>query len=203
MTRLRIDHVTVAASELQRLERAFAAAGLDPVYGGRHANGVTHMSIVGFQDGSYIELIAPLDPGADAPVWTEHMRHDGGPCGWAIGVDDIAAETARATALGVPTRGPVPASRRRPDDVVAEWDMAFLGDGQPGALLPFMIRDRTPRENRVPPAVPVTRSSGSAAPQPAAPETAGFDGLPRGVAMVILGVSDLYAAARLFRTVYS
>jgi hypothetical protein len=68
--------------------------------------------------------------------------------------------------------------------VLVEWDLAFLGDTQPGATLPFLIKDRTPREWRVPPSTRV-----------AEPEELG-------VAMVILGVEDLERSIDLFRRVY-
>ncbi len=181
---LRIDHVTIAGSHLASLEQAFAGVGLKPVYGGPHSNGITHMDLLSFPDGSYIELISTMEPGQTSPLWHAHIAGDGGPCAWTVGVDDVGAEAARLAALGVPVRGPLNLNRQRPDGVLVEWDLAFLGDREPGATLPFLIKDRTPREWRVPPSTRL--------PEP---------GL-RGVAMVVLGVEHLDRAVGLFRQVY-
>jgi hypothetical protein len=181
---LRVDHVTIAGSHLASLEQAFTGVGLKPAYGGPHSNGITHMALLSFADGSYIELISTLEPGQTSPLWPAHIAGDGGPCAWAVGVDNVAAEAARLAALGVPVAGPTYLSRRRLDGVLVEWDLAFLGDQGPGATLPFIIADRTPREWRVPPSTRVA------------------EGELRGVAMVVLGVEHLNRAVDLFQRVY-
>ncbi len=181
---LKIDHVTLAGSDLKTLEQVFALAGLATDYGGPHSNGITHMSLLGFDDGSYIELISTLEPGQAAPWWGQHVAGNGGPCAWAVEVGDVAAEAARIAALGIPVRGPNTMTRQRPDGVLVEWDLAFVGDKQPGATLPFLIRDRTPREWRVRPSASVTGTDLT------------------GVAKVVLGVYDLERAVDLFCRVY-
>lgn len=184
---LKIDHVTIAGSELARLEQAFAGLGLATDYGGSHSNNITHMALLGFVDGSYIELISALQPGRrqDHAFWGQHIVGDGGPCAWAARVDDVAAEAARVAALGIPVGGPAYYSRRRPDHSVVEWDMAFLGELGAGAMLPFIIKDITPRDRRVRPSASVA------------------DGLLSGVDGVILGVENLAVAIELFRRVYN
>jgi hypothetical protein len=185
---LAVDHVTIAGPDLAALEAAFARTGLPFVYGGPHSNGVTHMALSSFEDGSYVELIATLEPGAEAPIWSRHIAGGGGPCAWAVGAPapgGVAAEAARLAGLGVPVRGPFAMHRRRPDGRVAEWDLAYVGAGDPGATLPFVIEDRTPRELRVPP-----------------PEPGAAGGRITGVAAVILSVPDLEGAVALFRSVY-
>lgn len=149
--RLVVDHVTWAGPELEALRRTFRAAGLPSDYGGPHANGVTHMAVVGFPDGSYLELIAPREPGAPSPVWDAAIRADAGPAAWAARTEDIAREAARLREAGVPVRGPEPWSRRTPEGRTAAWELAFPGEGEPGALLPFLIQDRTPRAWRARP----------------------------------------------------
>ncbi len=182
---MRIDHVTVGGPDLADLESRFRATGLEPVYGGRHSNGVTHMSIVALGDGSYVELISAVDPadlGRDSfPWWGGQIAGDGGPCAWCVRVDDIAAEIERLRAAGVPVRGPVAMNRKLPDGRSAEWEVAFAGDGEPGSLLPFMIEDKTPREIRVP--APTTETATR-------------------VAAVVLGVEALEPAVALFRRAY-
>jgi hypothetical protein len=167
------------------MQDAFARLGLDTDYGGPHSNGVTHMALLGFVDGSYIELISALEPGRkDDTFWGEHIVGNGGPCAWAVQVADVAAEAKRVAALGITVTGPAYYQRQRPDGQLVEWDLAFLGDKGAGATLPFIIKDITPREVRVRPSASVS------------------NGLLGGIAKVVLGVADLAAAIQLFAQVY-
>ena len=166
------------------MRRAFADAGLAADYGGVHSNGVTHMALLGFDDGSYIELISTVEPGAPSPWWPQHIRDNGGPCGWCARLPDLAAECTRLASLDIPVRGPVRYHRDRPDGRRIEWDLAFVGPGEPGSTLPFLIQDRTRREQRVQPSASVGDSDIS------------------GVAKVVIGVRDLAWNAELFRRVY-
>lgn len=181
---LKIDHVTIAGPMLAPLEQAFVNMGLTTEYGGPHSNGVTHMALLGFSDGSYLELISSLEPELKDPVfWGAHIVGNGGPCAWAVRVDDVAAEATRVAALGIPVTGPSYYNRRRPDGKLVEWYLAFLGDKGAGATLPFIIQDITPREWRVQP-------------------SASVEGWLTGVASVILGVEEIEPAIQLFRRVY-
>ncbi|MFC7097689.1 VOC family protein [Halobaculum marinum] len=177
---LRVDHVTVAGRSLESLVDAFEAAGFPVEYGGAHSNGVTHMAIVGFRDGSYIELISTIESETESPWWDDAIRRDGGPCAWAIGVDDIEAATATLDERGVRVDGPAAYERTREDGTLVEWDLTYLGDGDPGSTLPFLIEDRTPRERRVQP----TGTLGSSP--------------IHGVDTVVVGVPDLDAAVQRF-----
>lgn len=181
---MQIDHVTVAGSDLDLLRRAFAACGLEPAYGGPHANGVTHMASIGFRDGSYIELISFLrDPGPSR-FWPEMIAGDAGACAWCVGVNDIAAESARLRTLGIPVEGPAAFARQRPDGREVAWDLSFAGEGSPGSLLPFFIQDRTPRSLRIEPSAALAES-------PLA-----------GIGLILLAVHDLPAAVALFRRIW-
>ena len=177
---LQVDHVTVAGRSLDRLTDAFEAAGFPVEYGGAHSNGVTHMAIVGFRDGSYIELISPIESGTESPWWDDAIRRDGGPCAWAVGVDDIEAATATLDERGVRVDGPAAYERTREDGTLVEWDLTSLGEGDPGSFLPFLIDDRTPRERRV-------RPTGDMASSPVV-----------GVDTVVVGVPDLDVAVGRF-----
>lgn len=179
---LAIDHVTVAGRSLDDLEAAFAGVGIEPTYGGAHSNGVTHMSTVPFPDGTYLECISTLEPEAESPWWDAAIRTDAGPCAWAIRVPDAAAAAETFADRGVAVEGPTRFARERPDGVRLEWDLVYLGDGEPGSVLPFCIADRTPRERRV--GDPVSGT-----------------GL-RGVGTVVLGVVDLDAAADRLRAAF-
>lgn len=181
---LRVDHATVCASELEPMRQALASVGLATDYGGPHAS-VTHMALLGFEDGSYLELIAPQKPGEfEGSGWAKLMARDAGACAWAVGAADIKAEAARLKNLGIEIEGPNPGSRKRPDGKVVEWETARIGPGTPGATLPFIIQDHTPRDLRVRPSASVKGS-----------------GLT-GIEVVVLGVKDMDAAIALFRKAY-
>jgi len=181
---LQIDHVTVAGRDLDRLTDTFSDAGLPVEYGGRHSNGVTHMAIVGFRDGSYIELISTLESDAASPWWDVPIHEDGGPCAWAVDVDDIDAVSADLRDRRVRVNGPSGYERTREDGMLVEWDLTYLGEGDPGSTLPFLISDRTPRERRVQPTGNLASSSVT------------------GVDTVVLGVDDLDAGIEEFETAF-
>jgi hypothetical protein len=161
-----------------------AALGLDTEYGGPHDNGITHMALLGFDDGSYLELIAALAPGTTAPLWGAQIAGGAGPAAWCVQGDDLGAERRRFAAAGVPARGPVPMQRMRPDGTRLEWELLFPGDDAPGATLPFEILDRTPRRLRVAPS----------------PSVAGSE--LAGVGWVVIGVHSLTCAASRFRAAF-
>jgi catechol 2,3-dioxygenase-like lactoylglutathione lyase family enzyme len=177
---MRLDHVTIAGPSLSRMEAAFRQAGLETEYGGPHSNGVTHMALLGFDDGSYVELISRIDENGESPLWHRQIVEDGGAAAWAVDVDDIEAEVQRLRSAGIPVRGPVEYHRSRPDGAAVEWELAFPGEHPPGAVLPFLIRDRTPRERRVRPS----------------PSVAGSE--LTGVDSVVIAVRDLAGSLSVF-----
>ena len=71
---LELDHVSVCGSNLDTLRQAFTDVGMTPDLGGPHGNGVTQMAYVGFDDGTYIELIAPIKAGVTTgSEWAKYM----------------------------------------------------------------------------------------------------------------------------------
>ena len=179
-----IDRVVFAWAHLEALAGAFASVGLTTDYGGIHTNGATHMATLGFGDGSYLELISVRQPGQQAPVWQHHIATNGGICAWSVSVGDVHRISDRLRALGMPVDGPRSSSRRRPDGEKIESEIAFVGAEGMGSLHPFMITDRTPRENRV-------RLSDSA-------DGSGLAGLHS----VVLAAPDAEAAAIELQRVY-
>ena len=179
-----IDRVVLAWAHLEALAGAFASVSLTTDYGGIHTNGATHMATLGFGDGSYLELISVRQPGQQAPVWQRHIATNGGLCAWSVSVGDVQKISDRLRILGMPVDGPRASSRRRPDGETIEAELAFVGAEGMGSLHPFMITDRTPRENRV-------RVSDSV-------NGSGLAGLDS----VVLAVPDVEAAAIEFQRVY-
>ena len=182
---IKVDHASVCGSKLDVLQKEFAAAGLTPDYGGPHAHGGTQMALLGFEDGSYLELIAPKDgQTAGDSSWAEMIAGDAGPCAWAIGTTTLKEDLDELKARGLSVEGPSAGSRARPDGTVIRWETGGVRDRAPGAILPFMIQDKTPRELRVRPSASVKGS-----------------GL-KGIEIVVIGVKDLDAAVALFRRAY-
>ncbi|WP_394739688.1 VOC family protein [Natronococcus roseus] len=180
---LTVDHVPFAFADLEAITAEFERLGLAPDYGGAHDNGVTHMSFLGFDDRSYVELIAERDEG-DHDFWPEHIRADAGPAAWCVRVPDVTEECKRLLERGVPVRGPLPGAREREDGTLVEWDRAEFGRPDRRLLFPFAIADRTPLSYRVEPSPSVA------------------DGPLSGIGQVVLAVSDLEDAIKMFEAAY-
>ena len=147
---LRLDHVASGWSDHEGIVDAFREVGLDIEYGGEHADGTTQMSLLGFEDGTHLELIAPV--GEEAPRrWPAFLRTDGGPCAHATRVADAAEAAKRAIDAGLPVDGPHRGGREREDGTRVEWDECYLGTDDTRSVLPFVVADRTPRSYRVKP----------------------------------------------------
>lgn len=150
------DHAVVAGRDLDTLVETFAGVGLKPEYGGEHTHDVTHNSLLGFDDGSYVELISATEADAEPSRRRDFIAGDAGPCGWALETDDVQAVAERMRERGVEVELSEPHQREAPDGRVAKWQLAYLGEGEPGSSLPFVIEDRSPRENRISPSPSVS-----------------------------------------------
>ena len=186
---LRIDHVTVAGVQLEELRKAFSlTTGIPTEYGGPHSNHATEMALASFPDGSYIELIGiqrQADPAAVAAhTWGRFLSDSGGPCAFALRVTDTGAEIKRLSSAGVRVGDAEKSGRTRPDGVALAWETADVGSGPRGSFFPFLIRDLTPRENRVNP-------SGR-------PTSTRF----RGVGLVVIGVGNLERSIAQYRKAF-
>jgi len=182
---LEIDHVSVCGSNLDTLRQAFTDVGMTPVFGGPHGNGITQMAMIGFDDTSYIELIAPIKPGATTGSgWAKFMSEDAVTCAWAVGTNVLLQQVDQLKKAGIPVKTPEPGSRKRPDGLSIEWTTADVGSGTPGSTLPFIIEDKTPRAWRI-------QVSDSVKGTPVS-----------GVENVVLGVNNLDASIALFRKAY-
>jgi len=182
---LELDHVSICGSSLDMLRQAFTDVGLTPDVGGPHGNGITQMALVGFDDGTYLELIAPIKPGVTAGSdWAKFMSEDAVTCAWAVTSNVLLQEVDRLKKAGIPATAPAAGSRKRPDGMSVEWKTAAVGSGTPGSVLPFIIEDETPRAWRV-------QASASVAGAPVS-----------GVGSVVVGVNNLDASIALFRKAY-
>ena len=182
---LELDHVSICGSNLDALRQSFTDIGMTPDFGGPHGNGITQMALIGFDDQSYVELIAPVKAGiTEGSDWAKFMAADAGACAWAVGTNVLLEYADRLKKNGIFVSDPKRGSRKRGDGMNIEWTTAQVGPGTTGSLLPFMIEDQTPRPWRV-----QTSESVKGAPV-------------IGVENVVLGVSDLNMAIALFRKAY-
>ena len=182
---LELDHASVCGSNLDTLRQAFTDVGLTPDLGGPHGNGITQMAILGFDDASYLELIAPIKPGVtEGSGWAKYMSEDAVTCAWAVGSNVLLQEADRLKKAGISVTTPQRGSRKRPDGMSIEWMTADVGSGTPGSTLPFIIEDQTPRAWRV-------------------QTSASVQGAPvSGIEHVVLGVNNLDASIAMFRKAY-
>lgn len=138
--RLELDHIAVAGATLEEATDAVEAAlGVRLQKGGEHDVFFTHNTLLGLEDGLYLEAIAinPAAPAPDCPRWFDLDRFTGPPrlTNWICRTDDLAGivpelapGVGRAVSLqrgdlrwkmAVPDTGVLPFNNLHP--AVIEW----------------------------------------------------------------------------------
>ena len=145
---LGIDHIVIAGADLDDLTATFKALGFTVVGGGRHPIG-SYNTLIGLQDGAYIELLSFYEDSPKHYWWDAVHRKGGGLIDFCMGTDDIRADYAVFEAQGVEMSPLVGLSRLRFDGYHLSWLNNEIY-GQHQGLIPFIIEDETPREERVP-----------------------------------------------------
>ncbi|MGH7830234.1 MAG: VOC family protein [Candidatus Binatia bacterium] len=142
-----IDHIVIAVHDLEAASGNYEKLGFTVVPGGKHPVG-THNSLIALADGSYIEIIAfyRANPGHR---WWKPLQTGEGLVDFCMQTDDLAGDTAKLRNAGVEIDDPVPWSRTRPDGYQVEWFLSLARERHRG-VAPFLIQDKTPREERVP-----------------------------------------------------
>lgn len=146
-----IDHIVIVDRDLDTLAEQARSVGFTVVPGGEHSGGMTHNALIAFQDGSYIELIAFIEPEKRSTHrWYSRLWKGGGLVDFALLCDDLAGEAETITERGLAVPAPEPNGRLRPDGERIEWiaSMPQVVVGESG--IPFLIEDATPRSFRVP-----------------------------------------------------
>lgn len=158
----RLDHLVVLVGDLDLAVRDYETLGFTVTPGGEHADGLTHNALIPFKDGSYLELVAFLDP--DDPRdnvwgWRPFLSSGGGLIDYCVASDDLGADAHRLEGLGFDVDGPAGGGRRLPDGAEIRWRVARIR--QDGRVLPFLIEDLTPRSSRVPSGPPAEHPNGA------------------------------------------
>jgi hypothetical protein len=139
-----LDHFVLVVLDLETAVAEHRQRGFTVTPGGEHAGGLTHNALVGFQDGTYLELLAFHDlAAAGQHSWAPVAQRGGGWADFALVSNDLRQDVA---ALGdLVARPPEDGGRTRPDGLGIAWRVARLQKP-----LPFLIEDLTARELRVP-----------------------------------------------------
>ena len=138
---MKLDHVSYAvlpgelAGTVSRLGNELGAAFVD---GGRHPRFGTHNFILALADGTYVEVVAPLDhPAVDSAPFGQAVRQransGGGWMGWVLRVDDLApieSELGRSSGQG---------HRQLPDGRDLTWQQIGVLDLIADPQLPYFI----------------------------------------------------------------
>ncbi len=138
----RIDHVIIAAPDLDQLEATFAHLGFAITGGGTHPHLGTRNRIVILGDG-YIELLGVSDETRISAALRARLAAGGGWIGFALQSADIAAEADAMRARGVDARGPVAGRLVAPDGSQRSWRVVTINSEdlwQAAFPLPFLIQ---------------------------------------------------------------
>ena len=143
-----IDHIVITVHSLEEALSTYRALGFTVVEGGRHPYG-SYNALIGFADGSYIEILGFYEDSLAHPWW--HLLHErgGGLVDFCMATDDIRADLAAFRAQGVPAGDLLEGGRSRPDGYQVKWINNKVG-GEYQGIMPFIIEDVTPRIERLP-----------------------------------------------------
>lgn len=145
---LGIDHIVIAGADLDVLATAYESLGFTVVGGGRHPIG-SYNRLIGLKDGAYIELLSFYEPSPKHYWWDAVHKRGGGVIDFCMRTDDIRGDYAVFQAQGVAMSPLVGLSRIRHDGYKLAWlNNEIYGEYQ--GLIPFVIEDETPRDERVP-----------------------------------------------------
>ncbi len=143
-----IDHVVIAAASLERAVATYQKLGFTVVEGGRHPFG-SYNALIAFADGSYIELLGFYEDSPEHPWWDLLHKRGGGLIDFCMATDAIQNDLQAFQAQGVASSPLVEGGRARPDGFYVKWINNKVGGAYQG-LIPFIIEDLTPREQRLP-----------------------------------------------------
>ncbi|MCA1716126.1 MAG: VOC family protein [Actinobacteria bacterium] len=146
-----LDHLVILVEELEDAAAGYEELGFRVTPGGEHADGLTRNALVPFADGTYLELVAFVDPTDERDNvwgWRPFLETGGGLVDYCAASDDLAADARRLAEAGFGLDGPDAGGRSLPDGTEIRWKSARIR--QEGRVLPFLIEDETPRRLRVP-----------------------------------------------------
>jgi len=142
---LTLDHLVILVGDLERTIVDYEALGFNVQRGGTHADGATHNALIGFADGSYLELIAFRKPAPTHRWAAANARGIEGFVDFALLPPTVGTVVDAARRRGLDYAGPLEGGRVRPDGKRLNWQIGT----PPTPDLPFLCGDITPRALRV------------------------------------------------------
>lgn len=143
-----IDHIVIAVKDLDHAIETYTNLGFTIAAGGKHPTG-SYNALIGFQDGSYVEVLAFYEESLNHPWWDLLHKRGGGLIDYCMQTDDMRADYQKLKDAGVEMSDIVDLSRVRLDGYNLEWiNNKVYGEFQ--GIIPFVIEDKTPRDERVP-----------------------------------------------------
>jgi len=142
-----IDHIVILVPDLETAIRHYTQLGFTVAPGGKHPT-FTHNALISFADGAYVELLAFYQPNPESRWWAR-LEQGGGLIDFCMQTDDLQAEITTFRDAGISMTDQMPLSRVRPDGYQLSWVLSsHLGKYR--GVIPFLIEDETPREERAP-----------------------------------------------------
>jgi hypothetical protein len=136
-----IDHLVLAAPDLDAAVADLARQGLTTSPGGAHDGLGTRNALADLGGGAYLEVIGP-DPDQPDPAGPRPFGVDGltAPrlAGWAVRVDDLDAAVATARSRGHDPGAARDMARLRGDGVRLAWRLTPMPTAVP-TVVPFLI----------------------------------------------------------------
>jgi hypothetical protein len=168
LPQLSVDHAVIVVRDLTSAIEDFTYLGFSVTPGGRHEGGLTHNALIVLENGSYLELFAPIRPwimtllaalkrlgllnrftstrSSIVRRFLEHVASGEGLADIALLTNHLDRQLAAAREQGLRVDEPLTGGRTRPDGQQLKWRF-----GVPlSTCLPFLIEDLTPRSLRVP-----------------------------------------------------
>lgn len=143
-----IDHIVIVVKSLERAVETYRGLGFTVVEGGRHPYG-SQNALIGFADGSYVELLGFYEESPAHAWWDLLHGRGGGLVDFCMATDDIRGDLAALRAQGALCGDLVEGARARPDGFQVKWINNKVSGADQG-LIPFIIEDVTPRAERLP-----------------------------------------------------
>lgn len=145
-----IDHVLIANRVLEETIGDYEKLGFNVFPGGTHHSGKSRNALVSFQDGTYLELIAPTNPDGPFDEATERRFANGdGLIQFAVSSENVEHEAQHLAHHGLKVSPVNGNGRVRLDGQRTDWQTIRVSTPEDVAL-PFIISDVTPRNVRVP-----------------------------------------------------
>lgn len=146
----RLDHLVILVGDLERAVGDYGLLGFRVTLGGEHADGLTQNALIPFKDGTYLELVAFVDPEDKRDNvwgWRGFLPREG-LVDYCVAPDGLREGVERLRGFGLAVDDLGEGGRRLPDGQEIRWRSASIT--QRGRTLPFLIEDLTPRRMRVP-----------------------------------------------------